>query len=1156
MSALISVVKNAKWIDLSPKHKELREFLEQSISNPSKIIMIKGAFGIGKTNTLHYLFHYGWCELKTPVLYVSLEKLYPLIEKYAFDKPSKKIGNIELCEILDKMVKSVIQALKNNQPNNESSLFFFDWKEGRLEDFCNEFNPLALEFFSNDKLEAKTLNALSPEVIQTSIATNNRPLLLIDEFETKFSKLKNVIEASNGGELREFFDQVVEKNVSFNLMIGNGPASGYELKSENSKGTDDAESSRIIPKQVPFPLPENTKEFLGTSNKGLLNFAWWASRCRARHFLRLKEAVGNLESLSSKSSYSEFLSDFTFFNDPIESSEEGESPITYVKTEYFNDFSEELKDDFLPKLITEISPQKISFDKHSSAILKSKQYLYCSPSLINVSQKLMVALSSDVNDGILKPYKERGKYNELDYDLTIRKYFDFFLKSISNEEGNIAFGMADDNAADKSFSDMFILPLIHLTYDFLTQYEEESLPRNKQATEFLLNLLNDIKVKTEAKDIRSIFPKSYSLFKKNDYLDGEGFIQLSLYSIRETFEQPIGEPKLGYKNSQLEANYSRIQINQTSPLISYKQGNVELIFIPDLSQIQLAEYLKQLKTYFVKNIQDPLIDNGKSILTFIYLGEKSETFTQFCNSLLLTDNNEDEPVALCQLNKLQCRILKSFSLNFPSHTNDFIDSLLKIGLVGISNGDLGYLKSKGNIIELNSIVNAIKSPDWSERKETRRTIEHFEKLVFTNENSELKSICSQVTNDYENKLLELIPQKSNFTRAISKYIFSDEIYNDNIEYGGFTKKLINIFLFENCTVPNGFLELLKSAYDFNLRGRISEKEQKLSFYEFKTFIQTKGDIIRKHSEMFSKDDSVIQNLSSLVKILLKRPQPKKIAEFQGYLAYTDEHFIVSYHKALGNILGVSLTETIYNLEYGSSISIENEKAELIKEIEIIKVNINKVRSEINQSNSRLQELLKLDELPFSYENKLGDFLTKIVIACQKQLENTYSISILLTTYEILSYSENILKDAAVFSGQLKQIVTSIENKYKRISTVQGLVNEIYSDTFYANILNNAKGLKNQTVEYFWSSIMLPTIKAIPKYAYIFKKKDEYLPSEKRILDKSDSETFLNDLDSKFEEKWKKIEADKSTLDSHVKEIKKVIEMETHLKELLKITNNA
>ncbi|MCF8342356.1 MAG: hypothetical protein K9I82_15380 [Chitinophagaceae bacterium] len=1155
MSTLISVVKNAKWIDLSPKHKELREFLEQSISNPSKIIMIKGAFGIGKTNTLHYLFHYGWCKLKIPILFVSLEKLYPLLEKFAFDKPSKKIGNIELCEILDKMVQATIQALKNNQPNKESGLFFFDWNKGSLEEFCNEFSPLALEFFSNEKLEVENFEVISTELIDATIKSNNRPLLLIDEFETKFTKLKNLIEESNGGELRELFDQVVEKKVSFNLMIGNGPASGYELKSENSKGSDDAESSRIIPKQVPFPLPDNTKEFLGTTNKGLLNFAWWASRCRARHFLRLKEAVGTLESLSLKKSYSEFLSDFTFFNDPIESSEEGESPITYVKTEYFNDFSEELKDEFLPKLITEISPQLISFEEHNSSILKSKPYLYCSANLVNVSQKLMVALSSDVNDGILKPHKANGKYIELDYDLTIRKYFDFFLKSISNEDGNIAFGMADDNAADKSFSDMFILPLIHLTYDFLTQYEEESLTRNKQATEFLLNLLNDIKQKTEAKEIRSIFPKSYSLFKKNDYLDGEGYIQLSLNAIRETFEQPIGDPKLGYKNSHIETICSHIQINETSPLIRYKQNEVVLILIPDLSQNQLAEYLNHLKLYFVKNIKTPLEDNGKSIVTFIYSGNEIETFAKFNNSLLLPDNNETEPLALSRLNKLQCRTLKSFSLNFPSHTNDFIDSVLKIGLVGMSNGDLEYIKPNERIIELHNIINAIKSPDWSERKETRRTIEHFEKLVFTNENSELKSICSQVTSDYENRLLMLVPQKYNFTRSISKYIFNDELYNDNIEYGGFTKKLINLFLLENSVIPNGLLDLLKSAYDFNLRGKISEKEQKLSFYEFKTFIQAKGDIIKKHGETFSKDDSVIQNLSSLSKILLKKPQPNKIAEFQYYLSYTDEHFIVTYHKALGNISGIKLTETIYNLEYGSNISIENEKIELIKNIELVKEKINNVRVEINQSNSKLQELLKLDDLPFLYENRLGEFLIKIVIACQKQLESVSSISILLINYEIMSYAENIVNDATFFSIQLKQLVTSIENKYNRVAKVQDMVNEIYSDSFYSNILNNAKGLKNQTGEYFWSSIMLSTIRAIPKYTYIFKKSEEYLPIEKRFIDKTDLDIFLTDLNLKFEEKWLKIEADKSTLDTHKKEINKLIEMETQLKELLIITEN-
>jgi hypothetical protein len=1155
MSTLISVVKNARWIDLSPKHKELREFLEQSLASPDKIIMIKGAFGIGKTNTLHYIFHYGWTQLKTPVLFVSLEKLFPILEKIANESPNKKIGNVELCEILENKVQSVINGVRTETPNEDTGLFFFDWTEGNLESFCNGFSPLSLEYFVDDKLEKRTFNPITPELIRESFKSENRPLLLIDEFETKFSKLKGLIEASNGGELRELFDQVVEKKVSFNLMIGNGPASGYELKSENSKGSDDAESSRIIPKQVPFPLPESTKEFLGTSNKGLLNFAWWASRCRARHFLRLKQAVGNLETLSLKKSYAEFLSDLTFFSEPIESSEEGESPITYVKTEYYNDFSEELKDEYLPRLITEISPLKISFDDHSSAILKSKNYLFCAPSTINVSQKLMVALSSDVNDGLLKPYKEKGKYLELDFDLTLRKYFDFFLRSIADKDGNMVFGMADDNAADRSFADMFLLPLIHLTYDFITQYEEESLPRNKQATEFLLNLLNEIKQKSDIKDLRSIFPKSYSLFKKNDYLDGEGYIQLSLNSIRETFEQPIGEPKLGYKNLNLETILSSITINQSSPFIRHKQGDVELFLIPDLSQIQLTDYLNQLKIYFKNNLQIPLQENGKMITNFIYLGNDIDMFKNFSNSILLEDNDDNKPVPAYKLNKLQCKLLKSFSLNFPSHTTDFIDSLLKIGLISKSNNDLNCTISKENIIELDQIVNAVKHPDWSERKETRRTIEHFEKLIFTNEESELKSISSQSKNIYENTLLELVPQKSEFTRSISKYIFNDDLFNENIEYSYFTKKLINLFLFENADIPDGFLDLLKAAYDFNLRGKISEKDQKLSFYEFKTLIQTRGDIIKKHRETFSTEDSIIQNLSALTKLLLQLPQPQNISEYTKYLAYTEEHFIVSYHKMLGNISGAKLTETIYNSELCSKIDLDAEKTVLIKSIESFKEKINTTRSEINQSNSRLQELLKLEELPFSYESKLGEFLTKVIITCQKQLESAKTVSLLLTANEILSHIDNIINDSSIFSNQLKQLVTSLETKHKKITAIQDSVNLIYSDSFYSNILNNVKRIKNQSGDYFWASIMLATIRAIPKFTPIFRKKEDYLPNEKRVIDKSDLEIFLFDLNTKFDEKVMKIEADMLILENHKSEINKLIDLENQLKELLIFTDN-
>ena len=84
-------------------------------------------------------------------------------------------------------------------------------------------------------------------------------------------------------------------------------------------------------------------------------------------------------------------------------------------------------------------------------MIKSKNYLFCSPSTINVSDKLLVSLVSDINEGILKLLKEKGQYLELDFDQTIRKYFDFFLKSIANENGEIAFGMSDDIDADKSF---------------------------------------------------------------------------------------------------------------------------------------------------------------------------------------------------------------------------------------------------------------------------------------------------------------------------------------------------------------------------------------------------------------------------------------------------------------------------------------------------------------------------------------------------------------------------------------------------------------------------------------------------------------------------------------------------------------------------------
>ena len=75
----IPLIKRTKWVDLSNEHKKLRETVESDLKegcNKGNIqpIMLQGAFGIGKSTTLYYLFHYGWEVLKTPTFYMPLAK--------------------------------------------------------------------------------------------------------------------------------------------------------------------------------------------------------------------------------------------------------------------------------------------------------------------------------------------------------------------------------------------------------------------------------------------------------------------------------------------------------------------------------------------------------------------------------------------------------------------------------------------------------------------------------------------------------------------------------------------------------------------------------------------------------------------------------------------------------------------------------------------------------------------------------------------------------------------------------------------------------------------------------------------------------------------------------------------------------------------------
>ena len=116
--AYIPLIKRTEWIDLSNEHKRLRETVEKDLregcceNGNIQPIMLQGAFGIGKTTTLYYLFHYCWEILKAPAFYMPLAKIVDEVKKVAETLESRKVENHRLCLIIKKMIDEQMGKLK------------------------------------------------------------------------------------------------------------------------------------------------------------------------------------------------------------------------------------------------------------------------------------------------------------------------------------------------------------------------------------------------------------------------------------------------------------------------------------------------------------------------------------------------------------------------------------------------------------------------------------------------------------------------------------------------------------------------------------------------------------------------------------------------------------------------------------------------------------------------------------------------------------------------------------------------------------------------------------------------------------------------------------------------------------------------------------
>jgi hypothetical protein len=233
MSEYIPLIKTTRCIDLIPDHKNLRKDLEQDTLKASvnkeqiQPIMLQGAFGIGKTNSLYYIFHYGWCKLKAPTFLISLDEITKAVKEVALKQPTGKIQNDQLGPFINNLLLNQIEALKGEDWSSLERIFFPEFNGGDLTKYLKDFKQV--EVIEDSKAHLTFDNTFSKSVILEAVNTSHRPILLIDEFESKFYELKKYIETSGGGVLRELFDQIVQDTSLFYLIIGNGPASGYEI---------------------------------------------------------------------------------------------------------------------------------------------------------------------------------------------------------------------------------------------------------------------------------------------------------------------------------------------------------------------------------------------------------------------------------------------------------------------------------------------------------------------------------------------------------------------------------------------------------------------------------------------------------------------------------------------------------------------------------------------------------------------------------------------------------------------------------------------------------------------------------------------------------------------------------------------------------------
>ena len=1091
--AYIPLVKQTKWIDLSNEHKRLREEVEKDLRKGCcekgniQPIMLQGAFGIGKTNTLYYIFHYCWEVLQTPALYLPLAKIVDEVKKEAKSNDSGKVENNRLSLILKKMIDEQINLLKSDNYDEVFNVDFPEFQSGdenvnlSLTDYLKDFEPVTVVLDEKEENPFKDI-VFNKDVINIAISSGNVPVLLVDEFESKFYELKKIVASSGGGILRELFDQIVQTR-PFQLVIGNGPASGYEVAKDKGGDADSETAANRRLKTIPIPFPASAllkRRFMEGCANGYVNFIWWMSRCRPGHVQKLHDNV-KYDMLSGYKS-SEFITQ-SIFNEPID---EGGEEVTYLKTSFFETIDSRLFP-IVKDLLLDFEPRELTMEKDYIDAFKddiNAKCFYCSDETINVEKELCPALKDDLSIFLDKCKNSDAKYLDINYYTHLNKYFSYILDACADKNGKIAFN-SPYKYAEEALADSFLIPLLELTYDFVSQYEDSEAPAIKEVRDFLLDCIKHVEHSKEEEQIADDFPELSNLFdgfKANKSKGEEFHIQFSLRALREIFEQPIGSPILRYRGMSLEQKLETIDFQKTV-LLTDSYDNQMIVFVPNLDEDKQDAYISRLEMY-IKSVEKDLHENARKTLHIVYLQE-SEKIDLLKNRITRVG---DELLPIAKYKKIVFELFDDYKFNFGRQIQDFVDSVAKIVIAGCACDDLYSLN--GLTYEVRDVITKIKDSSWTPQKEIRRTIEHYEKLVCEGDNAILKAVKSKSLIDYED--------------ALSKAICDASDYEDNVPCD-FTKVIDGkitdarskcialLYVLEKAgktdNVNNSMVELLRKVGTqgaLHFAPNEDKVLQSLHFDQLKTALSDSEEI-KDILGKYNGDDRFIQNLFAFAGSMVKETVATNIEALYAFMNDSfDNHWIATYSDKLKYNCPKAeiLIKLLYLSNYVSKIDSAKLRESLIANLTAKGAELNATRATLSESINEILTLLYTqkpqrdnDSQPFfGYLQKLSD-VGKLFEDCQRVLrEESDSIAALCVINSVYSRLVDIIDSVKILSTQtttIKNSLSGFEQSIKRL--YQSPINEIYEDKLAAKLINmkspdaSKNGFRGYNEDYCWAT---------------------------------------------------------------------------------------